>query len=105
MGSEMNEDEDWTSAQEVASLRWKGGEPPMNNLEPRVARLESDVEYIKRDISEIKSDLKTMRSEEREDFKSIRSEFKWLIGLLITILVSALGGFATLYNMISAIPK
>jgi hypothetical protein len=67
-----------------------GGQlPPDNIIETRLAVLENDVAYIKEDIREIKQSIKDL---DRKFDTKLDSQFKWIIGLIITTLASNLVG-------------
>jgi hypothetical protein len=52
----------------------------------RFGKLESDVEYIKRDVAELKDQVKELRAEARTDFR-------WLLGLLLALAGMMAKGF------------
>jgi hypothetical protein len=71
-----------------------GGGGNMPDLEVRVARLEADVKHIQADVTEIKSDIKSIRSD-------MRSDFKWTIGIGLSVLGVTIAAFASLGAMMA----
>jgi hypothetical protein len=72
--------------------------PAMGVFNPeRFGKLESDVEYIKRDVAELKDQVKELRVEMTAGFKSVRAEartdFRWLLGLLLALAGMMAKGF------------
>ena len=82
-------------------------EPHSSGMEGRVSRLETFVEAMRNDIADIRQELRALRAETRNEASSLRGElatnFRWLVGLLLTLMLAMIGGFAAMYSQIAAI--
>jgi hypothetical protein len=89
-------------------------EPHSPGMEGRVSRLETFVEAMRGDIADIRQELRTLRTEMRNEISSVRGElssmrgelatnFRWLVGLLLTLMLAMIGGFAAVYTQIATI--
>jgi len=55
-----------------------------DGMEARVAALEAHYSHIKEDVSELRKDVRELRSE-------LKTDFRWLLSILISV-AAALGG-------------
>ena len=58
------------------------------NVETRVSLLEQSIGYINQTLIRIENDSKEFRNEIRRD---MRSDFRWIVGLMITFSLGLLG--------------
>jgi hypothetical protein len=63
------------------------------DLPPRVARMETHIEYMRLDIAELKGGMKDLRTE-------LRTDFRWLLGLMVAGFGSLLGVMAQGFHLI-----
>lgn len=100
-------------------------EPHPSGMEGRVSRLETFVEAMRGDIADIRQQLRelragqsalgtelrngmsALRTEMHSELSAIRGEmatmFRWIVGLLFTLLLAMMGGFAAVYTQIATI--
>jgi len=72
-------------------------------MEGRVSRLETFVETMRADIGDIRQELRAVRSEQLALRGELATNFRWLVGLMLTLLLAMMGGFAAVYTQIAAI--
>lgn len=89
-------------------------QPPRPEMELRVTRLETVAEQLRGDIADIRQELRelragqtALRTEMHSELMAVRGEmaamFRWIVGLLFTLMLAMVGGFAALYSQFATI--
>jgi len=73
----------------------------MNGLEERVAKIEGAVSQMNERLNHLGNEITGLRGEMRDMEKSLRAEirsnFKWMLGILIPMWVTIIGTFVGLF--------
>ena len=75
-----------------------------NDLSDRVAVLEEIASSTKQGFAEMRTEMRDMRSEMRDIRTEHRSDYRWLLGIMLGGFVTTIGGFAAMLGLTCSRP-
>lgn len=72
-----------------------------NDLSQRVAVLEEIASSTKQVLAEIRIEMRELRSEMRDLRNEHRSDYRWLLGIMLGEFVTTIGGFAAMLGVMA----